>query len=334
MRGRVEAILIALVLAGCGGSSSPAPHITLANLNFLHGIFCPAESASCRLEDRSELLAAWVRDAGCPDVVTLQEIFPPSVDLLESWAATVCPFPYDVVQGDVLLGVDDETVLSRYPILQADQLRLFGEFRAVFHVQVDHPTGPVDVFSTHLASGADGGRDRCDAIDCPAVCEDAGAGTRRECQAVQMAQWIEERHEGPNPALVAGDFNARPGSFTYRQFTERGWADAYLEAGHPECDPTTGIGCTAGREDGSLEGLDSPALGESVRIDFIFVVPSLRGAGCSGRIEPAGDPDGDGARTALFADAPNPFAPTCGPLPNPVCWPSDHVGVQVDLQCN
>ena len=60
--------------------------------------------------------------------MTLQEIWGPSVALLEGWVAEVCPFPYKLVQGDVLLGVDDETVLSRYDILEAEQLRLFGNF--------------------------------------------------------------------------------------------------------------------------------------------------------------------------------------------------------------
>ncbi len=331
MRVHLPMILLALLLTSCAGSEQDEPDITLANLNFVHGLFCPPDTDSCRLEDRSELLAAWVREAGCPDVVTLQEIWGPSVALLEGWVAEVCPFPYKLVQGDVLLGVDDETVLSRYDILEAEQLRLFGNFRSVFYVRVDHPVGPVDVFSTHLASSADGARDLCLPGDCPEACLVAGAQTRRECQAVQMAEWIERKYEGPNPGLIAGDFNASPGSFVYRQFTDRGWGDAYLEAGNPECDPASGIGCTSGRSD---ENMESPVLGVRSRIDFVFVMPASEGASCSGVIEPAGDPDRDGARTALFADQPNPFVPVCGPLPNEICWPSDHVGVQVDLQCN
>jgi len=37
--------------------------------------------------------------------------------------------------------------------------------------------------------------------------------------------------------------------------------------------------------------------------------------------------------TRIFADDPNPFAPTCGPAPDAICWPSDHEGAQVDLNC-
>ena len=46
-----------------------------------------------------------------------------------------------------------------------------------------------------------------------------------------------------------------------------------------------------------------------------------------------GDPDGDDTATGLFADRPNPFGAACGPAPAPICWPSDHVGVQLDLDC-
>ena len=324
-------VLFGLV-SGCGDTRA-TPDLTLANLNFLHGIFCASESASCRLEDRTDLLEEWIREAGCPDVITLQEIFPPSVALLEEKSATICPFPYAVVQGDVLVGVDDETVLSRYPVVAKEQLRLFGNFRSVLHVMIDHPSGLIDIFSTHLASGADGGSESCMTAQCPAYCTEGGAQTRRDCQAIEMAEWIETRHQGPNPALIAGDFNARPESFTYRQFTERGWPDAYLVAGNPECDPTSGIGCTSGRGDEGLASLETPELGERSRIDFVFVVPAQPEASCLGVIEPMGDPDGDGTSTGLFADIANPFAEVCGEAPYPICWPSDHVGVQIDLQC-
>jgi endonuclease/exonuclease/phosphatase family metal-dependent hydrolase len=327
--------LVGLVLAaGCAGSSDESENsdITLANLNLLHGIFCPAQTQSCRLDDRLGLLADWIEHAGCPDVVTLQEIWPTSLALLEERVDTICPFSYELVQGANVLGVDDETVLSRYPVRESAQLLLFGDFRNVLLTRIDHPEGPLDVFSTHLASGSDGARGPC-GPQCPSECVAAGATTLRECQAVQMAEWIEEVHVGPEPALISGDFNARPGSFEYLQFTDRGWSDVYLEAGNPECDPSSGVGCTSGREDESLADMESPALGESVRIDFIFLVPAGPASNCAGIIEPAGDPDGDGTATSLFADAPTPFADTCGPLPAAICWPSDHVGVQVDLGC-
>lgn len=325
-----------LLAAACGGSSGsdPARSVTLANLNFLHGIFCPPETESCRLPDRLQLLEEWIVGAGCPDVVALQELWRPSLDWLVERADEMCPFPYEIVQGPDPLGVDDETILSRYPVSEVRKLPLFGVFpRNVLLTRIAHPAGPIDVFSTHLASGSDGAREPCGPL-CPAECVAAGAETRRECQAVQMAEWIEEVHDIANPALITGDFNAVPGSFEIEQFVSRGWIDAYIEAGNPECDPATGIGCTSGRSDDDLSDMESPELNVNRRIDFVFVVPATDGASCAGGIEPAGDPDGDGTGTGLFAGEPNPFAESCGPEPEPMCWPSDHSGVQIDLICS
>lgn len=322
---------IAVALVGCGdanlGDSSPS--VTLANLNLVHGLFCPPDTDACRLPDRVELMLEFVRAAGCPDVVTLQEIWPPSAELIEARAGDVCPFPYEVVLGEIRTDVDDELVLSRYPVEIVEQRPLFGRFRRVLWTRIAHPTGPLDVYSTHLASGADGGPNPC-GDDCPAECRAAGAETVRDCQAVQMAEFIEQTHDVSTAALAAGDFNARPGSFVYRQFTERGWGDTYLDAGNPECDPATGIGCTSGRESERLDELESPERNVTHRIDFVFLIPARPEASCQPVLLPA---RGLGPGTQLWTEVPNPFAPACGPLPEPICWASDHTGVQVALGC-
>src|SRR5690606_8623133 len=66
------------------------------------------------------------------------------------------------------------------------------------------------------------------------------------------------------------------------------------------------------------------------RIDFVFLIRPAERATCAAEILPPAD---DGSGTRLFADVPNPFASTCGPLPAQICWPSDHVGVQLALAC-
>jgi endonuclease/exonuclease/phosphatase family metal-dependent hydrolase len=328
--GWVTVPILLAAMTACGDSRSFRPAITAADLNFLHGIFCPPASDRCRLPDRVELLVDFIRERGCPDVVTLQEIWPPSLELIESRLARICPFAYQAVLGPVRTNVDDELVLSRYPVLSVEQQVLYGRFRKVLLTRIDHPIGPLDVFSTHLASGSDGGPQPCGA-ECPPECVAAGAINVRDCQAVQMALFIEQQHDVPTPGLIAGDFNDEPGSFVYQQFVGRGWRDVYLAAGNPECNRQTGVGCTSGREDEDLVALESPALGEDERIDFIFLIPAAGGSGCIPRILPADA--GGGAGTRLFADVPNPLASTCGPLPEAICWPSDHVGVQVALAC-
>lgn len=326
---------------GCGddndrGMAPPPAGLTVANLNFVHGFAgdCPNRQY-CRLADRVELLFQWIVAAGCPDVVTLQEIWRESAPLIEARLAGVCPFPYQAVLGGESLGPDEEMVLTRYPALAVERRFLFLNFRRALFVRIDHPIGPLDVFSTHLAAGADLGPRPCGtaSLACPQECVAAGAVTNRDCQAVQMAAFVESRHDVETPAVVTGDFNDPPGSFVYRQFAERGWADTYLAAGNPECDPETGVGCTSGRVDDNLSDLESASSINDERIDYIFLVPPGPGSTCRVSIDGPDDDDGDGTATKTFADDPNPFVPACGPAPLPICWPSDHEGVQLDLNC-
>jgi len=320
--------------------TSPAPaacpetDATGAFLNILHGIFCPMPTAACRLSERIDLLFQWVAAAGCPDVVTLTEVSARAVPLLESHLATACPFPYQRVFVSVF-GVDDHMLLTRYPAASSDSYLLYKDFRHVLFVRIDHPLGPLDVFTTHLASGSDGAGNPC-AGDCPPECVAAGATTVRECQGVQLAAYVASRHDVATPALVSGDFNQDPTSFVYTHVTQviaPPWTDTYLAAGNPECDPGTGVGCTSGRADEDLSDMESPASHETERIDYFFLVRPGAGSLCAATIDTGADADGDGTATRIFADDPNPFAPTCGPAPDAICWPSDHEGAQVDLNC-
>lgn len=320
------------------GAPAPAAcldrDVTMADLNVLHGFGCPSGSDQCRLPERIDLLGQWIARRGCPDVVALQEVIsislvPYSVaELVAERLLDVCPDPYEMVFIQ-FNGIDDAIVLSRHPVLDASVTPLYRGFRHVLHVRVDHPAGPVDVFTTHLASGSDGANDPC-GPSCPAECVAAGATTIRECQAEQTALVVEALHDVPTPAFLMGDMNARPGEFEIGRFTGRGWIDTYLAAGNPECDPMTGIGCTGGRSEAEME---DPGLNVDERIDWIFLVPGAPGGTCAADVDGAADDDGDGIATRLFADEPNPFAPTCGPLPDPICWPADHVGVQADVNC-
>jgi endonuclease/exonuclease/phosphatase family metal-dependent hydrolase len=309
--------------------------LTFATINILHGFLCGGDS--CRQEERVILAGQFIVDRGCPDVVAFQEVvnasgMPSVVTAVQNHLLNICPFPYTLVytSGNSL---DDSLLLTRYPPIATELRKLYLNFRNVLYARLDHPAGPVDVFSTHLASGSDGANNPC-ASGCPAECVMAGAATVRECQAVQVAKMVEAIHDVDTPAVIMGDFNADPGSFVYNQFVNRGWADAYLAAGGPECDGNTGIGCTSGREDQALTDLESPALNVSERIDYIFLVPPGPTSSCAGTLDTTADADGDGTATRLFADVPNPFAPMCGPAPDPICWPSDHDGVQADVNCD
>jgi endonuclease/exonuclease/phosphatase family metal-dependent hydrolase len=307
--------------------------LTAANLNVLHGVLCPRASRQCRLTDRIPLLFQWIVASGCPDVVTLQEVSTQVAALVREQAASACPFPYTIVHQRSLLGIDDEMILTRYPAAAYEVVPLYRDFRHLLHARLDHPMGAIDVFTTHLASSSDQAEDPC-GEDCPADCFAAGAATVRDCQAVQVADLVRRLHDVTTPALVTGDFNDSPGSFVYTHLVSQGWTDAYLAAGNPECDAATGVGCTSGREDEALDGLESPESNQVERIDYIFLVPPAPGSVCAASVDTPDDADGDGTPTRIFADDPNPFAPRCGPAPDPICWPSDHEGVVADVNCN
>jgi endonuclease/exonuclease/phosphatase family metal-dependent hydrolase len=308
--------------------------LTVATINILHGLSCGGDH--CRQEERVILAGQFIVERGCPDVVAFQEVLnlpgrPSIVTATQTHLLDVCPFPYQLlyIPGNVL---DDSLLLTRYPPIASELRVLKNNFRNVLYARIDHPIGPVDVFSTHLASGSDGGPNPCGG-DCPPQCVAAGAATVRDCQAVQTALMVEELHDVDPPAVLLGDFNSPPGSFVYNQFVGRGWSDAYLAAGNPECDDGTGIGCTSGRNDSALTDLESPALNVDERIDYAFVVPAGTTSTCIGALDSAADDDADQTATRLFADVPNPFAPMCGAAPDPICWSSDHDGVQADINC-
>ena len=264
--------------------------------------------------------------------------------------AAACGFEYEVWFPQRAMrpppfgrGIDEEMILSRYAISARRTLQLYGPLRPFFtrHVvfaRVEHPEGPIDVFTTHLASGADMATAPCGVAGlpppfasppCPEECE-AFVDTVRECQTEQLAHFVEERHDVDEFALVTGDFNAIPGSNEVQRMVNRGWVDSHLAVGNAECDPATGLQCTSGREDSDLSDLESPELNQTRSIDYIFVVPPGPRAGCSGEIETLTHPQRAVTTTGLWAAEPN---LPCGPAPLPTCFVADHSGNQVNLAC-
>jgi endonuclease/exonuclease/phosphatase family metal-dependent hydrolase len=364
---------VAPALADAKPPKNKVRHVELANLNILHGFACdpplPDDGDQCRVVDRIDLLIQEIIAAGCPDLVTLQENvtneFPqrdigvfvgPLEDTTELIGArvpvlaAVCGFDYEVVfpvratrPPPFGRGIDEEMILSRYPVSARSNFQLYGPLRPFFtrHVQfarVEHPEGPIDVFTTHLASGADLATAPCgiaglppplESPPCPEECE-AFVDTVRECQVEQLARFVAERHDVDEFALVTGDFNAVPGSREVQKLVSLGWIDSHLAAGNPECDPETGKQCTSGREDSDLSDLESPELNQTRRIDYIFVVPPGPRAHCSGEIETLTHPQRGVTTTGLWAAEPN---LPCGPAPLPTCFVSDHSGNQVNLAC-
>jgi endonuclease/exonuclease/phosphatase family metal-dependent hydrolase len=339
MRATLCLILLPALVACSDGSdnvvdiraTADTPDVTVASLNVLHGLSCPPETADCRLADRQDLLFDWIESIDCPDVVILQEVTGGRViAAVTERVAARCNAVYQVLAPPSPVG--QNFILTRHPVLQTNEDRLMAGLRILWHAQIDHPTGIVDVFNTHLAAGID--LQPCDAA-CPQECRDAGAADSRECQAIQVARLTQQRAAPDSLRILGGDFNANPESFVYRHIVdENGWIDAYKEAGNPECDAATGIGCTSGRQDEDLSDMESPANGVRSRIDYLFFqLPANGASACRYALDSHRDDDGDGLATRIFADDPNPFAQACGPLPDAICWPSDHEGMQGDFNC-
>ena len=141
-------------------------------------------------------------------------------------------------------------ILTRYPALEAAVTALYTPVapffeRHVLYARIDHPLGPLDVYTTHLASSSDSGQET---VRGPAR---AGAGrafaavpcrmrsgkSARACQAVQLARLVASTHDVPQPAIITGDFNSPanppPDDTVLAELKGRGWIDSYSSRATP-----------------------------------------------------------------------------------------------------
>ena len=324
MRRRLCALLLVLAAVGLGcsgdddsGGGTGADELTVVSLNVLHGAACPPDSDGCRLPDRMALTLRLVEEAGCPDVVALQEVSPRVRTTLLELLPDTCDGKYEEVWvADE--SIDRELVLTTLTSTAKERRTLAGGMRTALWTRLDTDIGEVDLVVTHLGAGgnSDGtGGGLCLRRTCPPPCEPDM--TLHACQLVQLGALLDEkRDDGERPAVVVGDFNLVPSAPPLVSFVrDQDLEDVHVAARQPECDPSTGVGCTGGRADDTLAALTDPASGETERIDYAFVAA---GDEC--------DP-GYGSGTGLFAHEPS----TDGP--GGLVWPSDHVGVAVQLRC-
>jgi endonuclease/exonuclease/phosphatase family metal-dependent hydrolase len=189
-------------------------------------------------------------------------------------------------------------ILSKHPILEHAAFELpgreTGETRALLYALVDHPAGPLPVFTTHLNWKLHHGAVRVRQV-------------QFICERIKEFSPIDEARL---PPVVMGDFNASPESDEIRYMTGLAtidgksvhFADAWVYGG----DATSGF--TFDPKNRFAAVAHEPPR----RIDYIFV----RG--------PDGKLRGEPLETRVaFAK----WAPGAG---GPV-WPSDHFGVVTDL---
>lgn len=272
--------------------------------NILHGVACAADTDSCRVGERVSLFMRQLAEAECPELVSLQEANERIVGLASAEAGTC---GYDIVWDDDP-GLDREVVLTTLEVLGSQRRVLSDRFRSAYLVRVLSPIGVIDFLTTHLASTAD---DRaCNPELCPPPCDPSGS--LRTCQARQVLSFAEEVALDGGVTVVGGDLNDSAGSPALAVFAEAGYVDSHLAAGHGECDPASGSGCTAGREDASLTDMADPSSLQSSRIDYLL--HSAPGRDCA-----------VGKNTGLF---------NAEPAAGEIAFPSDHTGVALTLECD
>ena len=287
-----------------GDESGEHSTVRFVSQNILHGVGCAADSDSCAVTERVSLFMDQLAVAGCPELVSVQEANERIVGLIETEAAGC---GYEVVWDDDP-GLDREVVLTTLEVVGAQRRVLADRFRSAYLVRVASPIGVVDFLTTHLASGSD---DRACSVElCPPPCDPAGS--LRACQARQVLEFARAAAASGGVAVVGGDLNDVAGSPTLEVFGEAGYIDSHLAAGHAECDPPTGTGCTAGRDDATLADMADPASLQRSRIDYLLYSAPGRDCAVAGG-------------TGLFNSE---------PAPGELAFPSDHTGVALALACS
>jgi endonuclease/exonuclease/phosphatase family metal-dependent hydrolase len=216
--------------------------LRVMSLNVLHG-FPRFE----RLSERLDLVAAEIgrQDA---DIVCLQEVpwtlgLGSAAEYLAS--RTGLNYLYLRANGNrrTILFEEGEAILSRYPLRDAALVELepqaaFFEHRVVLRATAATRWGDIHVFATHLT---------------------AGHPVANEGQAGSLQAFVAST--GHEPAIVAGDLNAREDS-PQIQALARAWLDSYRVANPGDA----GLTCCVDNLAAESEALEE-------RIDYLFLVP-------------------------------------------------------------
>ena len=270
---------------GCPEGCASAPQRTegplrVLSLNMLHG-FPRFE----HLDERLDLTAAEIERLD-PDVVCLQEVPWHWGSAAEELAErTGLNHLYMRANGKrwTILFEEGEAILSRYPLRDAVATGLapragFFEHRVALQATAVTPWGDLRVVSTHLTHGD------------PAV---------NEGQAVSLLSFVQAGSTTMLPAIVAGDFNARPDSPQIRMLLAEGWIDTFRAAHSDE----PGLTCC-------VDDLADPDQTLDKRIDYIFLVP------------------GDGVLDVIDSHV---IFDTPAQAGDGWLWPSDHAGLLTTL---
>ena len=296
----------------------PTTTFEVATINLLHGLEvasdCAAETDQCRAPARMALLWGLLEDGlDCPDVVAFQEVSPRQQELVPAMLGDLCDGGYELLVDNRDLP-DQEMILTTLPVLDDAYVELAGTpIWSAHRARLATDLGPVDVFATHYASSSFNLECELGTFGCTATC--AEGDDFGDCHPRQTLAILGPLADDAVLQFVVGDLNAPIDDSRITTLTDAGFADAYLTANLPECDPVTGIGCTCCVDGPApLDGLDDHDQSMDERIDFVLARP---GPGCSLTVDPE--------TTRHWADR---------PLDTPVeglWWAADHAGVMAGL---
>jgi hypothetical protein len=295
--------------------AAPSDTLRIANLNMLHGLplgNCPPETEGCKAAVRLDMVWQLLEEAGCPEVVTLQEVGPAQKEGIEARIGELCDGAYSIASETGVLPTE-QWILTSLPVIESTSARLAGISRSAQLVRVDSPIGPADIVTTHFVAGSiDGGP--CTAELCPSGVCDIGTDARL-CNAMEVLELIESSADRAGITIVTGDLNDPVDGPSVGLILDAGFVDVWSEAGNDECDPATAENCTSGQTgEGPYDGLDLAENVRDERIDFILA-------------RTPDDCELDVVSAAMFAG--EPFDP---PMEG-IYWASDHAGVQAEVAC-
>jgi endonuclease/exonuclease/phosphatase family metal-dependent hydrolase len=272
--------------SGCSAGAERAEGpVRVLSLNMLHGF-----PRFAQLDDRLRLIAAEVTRTGA-DIVCLQEV-PWSWragDGLER-LAELTGMNYLGLRANgnrwAILFEEGVAILSRFPLTDplGEELKPsagFFQHRVVLQATVATPSGDLDVFVTHLT-------------------HNNPEANRAQAAALRAMVGRTAR----NPAIVAGDLNARPDSLQIECMAST-WVDSYRMANPGDA------GFTCCVDDLTAKDGGGPAGQLTERIDYLFLAPG------GGRGVKAGSAE------RVFD---HPFSFDGGWL-----WASDHAGLLIEI---
>jgi len=309
----VALLLAAATLLACSSNNSkqtaaptataaaPTARLVVIDQNILHGIMDedPAAEHFERIGERLPLIASALQQAQ-PDIVTLQEVLdkagPDYPNVRQTILDALGP-DYHAVGGSFSGGPIDsgglgQMTFTRLPILSTEN-KSVSAIRSVIRVTVQTDSGPLSIYNVHL--------------------EGTGAvlptGEDAAVQEVQnVIDFVQATRNG-GPAIVSGDFNAKPDDPSIERFLQAGFIDTLVKSGDATCDKAGDPGCT----NSTIPLGDNPENHAGKRIDYIFVLldPSV---------------DVTVTEAALFDNKPVDIGG------GHFLWPSDHIGLRVMLE--